>query len=89
VITVLRRSVIKECPYRHETDFGNLAITIPGGAPELHGLAAKIDALTATPVSHEDFTAQVAELLPAGTRVTTTWQTGPWSVEVTEGGQAP
>jgi hypothetical protein len=82
MITVIRRPVIKQCPYKHETDAGELTVTIPGPAPELHELAASVDAITAGAVSHEDFTAAVAALLPPGSQVVTTWRTGPWSVEV-------
>ena len=79
--TTIRRPVIKQCPFKDETDAGELVITFAGDAPELHGLAAKVDALNAEPVSHEDFTAAVAALVPDA-RVVTTWNTGPWSVEV-------
>jgi hypothetical protein len=84
VITV-RRAVAKRCPFRDETDTGELVITVPGDAPELHQLAGQVDALCAEqPVSHEDFTRAVAALLPAGATVATSWRTGPWTVEVTE-----
>jgi hypothetical protein len=84
VITVIRRPVVKQCPYRHETDAGELVVTIPGPAPELHELAAQVDRIAAGPVSHEEFTARVAALLPAGAHASTTWHTGPWAVEVRE-----
>lgn len=84
MITVIRRPVIKRCPFRDETDAGELVITFTGPAPELHELAAQVDLLAAGPVSHEDFTARVAELLPEGSLAVTTWHTGPWTVEVTE-----
>jgi len=80
----LRRPVIKRCPFVPETDAGTLTIVIPGEAPEIHNLDKVIDQLCAAPISHEDFTAAVADLLPAGAKVTTTWQTGSWDVEVTE-----
>jgi hypothetical protein len=85
VITIIRRPVIKRCPFKDETDAGELVITFDGAAPELHDLAAQVDKLAAEPVSHEDFTSAVAALVP-GAHVATTWSTGPWSVEVTEGG---
>lgn len=78
----LRMPVVKQCPFRDETDAGELVITIPGDAPELHDLAAAVDSAAAGRVSHEDFTRRVASLLPAGSGVVTTWHTGPWSVEV-------
>lgn len=81
MVTVIRRPVIKPCPYRAETDAGELVVTFDGPAPELHDLAAKIDALCVTAVSHEDFTAAVAALVP-GAHVRTAWTTGPWLVEV-------
>ena len=84
MITTLRRQVIKQCPYKDETDVGTLTIVIPDEAPELHNLAAAVDKLAAGPVSHEDFTAAVADMLPPGSQVTTTWRTGPWDVEVQE-----
>jgi hypothetical protein len=81
--TTLRRQVIKECPYKDETDVGELTIVIPGEAPELHNLADAVNTLSRGPVSHEDFTLGVADMLPPGSKVTTTWRTGPWDVEVT------
>lgn len=84
-VTILRRPVIKRCPYKNETDAGDLIITIPGPAPELHELGDCVDALAAQAISHEDFTSGVTALLPDGSQVTTHWNTGPWSVEVREG----
>jgi hypothetical protein len=89
ITTTLRRQVIKQCPYKDETDVGELVIVIPDEAPELHNLAAAVDAITADPISHEAFTAEVADMLPPGSTVTTTWQTGPWSVEVTASAAVP
>ena len=85
MITTLRRQVIKQCPYKDETDAGELVITIPGEAPELHDLAARVDAAAAGRVSHEEFTRKVTALCPPGSQVTTTWHTGPWRAEVREG----
>lgn len=82
MITILRRPVVKQCPFKDETDIGELVITVPGDAPELHELAAAVEKAGAGRVSHEDFTRRVAALLPAGSEVVTTWRTGPWSVEV-------
>jgi len=86
MIVTLKRQVVKRCPYKGEVDVGELVITIPCEppceAPELHHLATLIDAMVAEPVSHEKFTADVAARLRAGSTVTTTWNTGPWSVEV-------
>jgi hypothetical protein len=82
VITTLRRAVAKQCPFKDETDRGELVITIPGDVPELHAFGEVVDLLTADPISHEDFTSRVAALLPAGSEAVTTWTTGPWSVEV-------
>jgi hypothetical protein len=84
VITVLRRPIVKQCPFKDETDHGELVITIRGDAPELHALAAAVDEAAKGRVSHEDFTRRVAALLPAGSEVVTTWHTGPWDVEVRE-----
>jgi hypothetical protein len=84
----LRRPVLKRCPYKDEADAGELVIVLPGDAPELHNLGDVIDQICAKPVSHEDFTRAVADLFPDGAQVTTTWHTGPWDVEVTEGASA-
>lgn len=81
----IRRPVIKQCPFKKETDTGELIITLPGDAPELHELGRDIDALCAAPVTHEDFTRAVLLLLPDGCHVTTHWHTGTWTVEVSEG----
>ncbi len=86
VTVTLRRPVIKRCPYRDETDAGDLVVVLDGEAPELHDLAAQVDALCAEPITHEQFTDRLAALLPAGARVTTTWHTGPWAVEVEAAG---
>lgn len=82
MITTLRRHITKRCPYKDEADAGELIIVIPGEAPELHELGDAVDLFAAKPIGHEDFTRLVTALLPAGSQVTTTWQTGPWSVEV-------
>ena len=82
MITIISRAVVKQCPYKDETDTGELVITMDGPAPELHDLALQVDRLIAVPVSHEDFTVAVAGLLPPGARVVTRWRTGPWRVEV-------
>ena len=87
MITV-RRPVIKRCPFKPETDAGELIITFPEDAPELHNLAEQVDKLCAEPITHEDFTRAVADMLYGEALVTTTWNTGPWSVEVREGGPA-
>lgn len=81
MIVTLTRQVIKRCPYKDETDTGELVIVIDGDAPELHELAGRVDKLAAGPISHENFSRDVASLLP-GAQVTTRWRTGPWSVEV-------
>jgi hypothetical protein len=89
MITTLRRPVIKRCPYKDETDAGELVIVISGElgeeVPELHALAQLIDTAAAEPVSHENFTQLVCEMLPPGSVVTTRWHTGPWDVECREG----
>jgi hypothetical protein len=82
----IRRPVIKRCPFKPETDAGELIITFPGDAPELHNLAAWVDSLCADRITHEEFTRKVADFLGDGVQVVTKWHTGPWSVEVREGG---
>lgn len=79
----LHWAVTKKCPFRDELDAGDLVITVAEDAPELHDLAGEIWKLTAEPVTHEDFTRAVAMLLPPGSEVVTTWNTGPFSVTVT------
>ncbi len=88
MIITIRRQVIKACPFKDEMDAGELVITIPGEAPELHHLGKQVSDLCAHPISHEDFTREVCDLLPEGSTVTTTWRTGPWDVEVCEGNGA-
>jgi hypothetical protein len=83
MLTTIRRPAIKRCPYKDETDIGEIEINFDGPAPELHELDNKINALCANAISHEDFTAGIAALVPDAI-VKTTWQTGSWSVEVTE-----
>jgi hypothetical protein len=89
VTVTLRRTVIKQCPYRDETDTGELVIVLDGDAPELHDLAIKADALCAEPITHEQFTERLAAILPAGARITTNWTTGPWAVQVEATGAVP
>jgi hypothetical protein len=84
MITTIRRHVQKRCPFKDEMDSGELVIVFDGTAPELHQLAKEVDSLASNPISHENFTGQLAAILPPGTSVTTTWNTGPWSVEVRE-----
>jgi hypothetical protein len=84
MITV-RRPVVKRCPYKDEADAGELTITFPKNAPELHRLAAWVDSLCGDPITHEEFTRTVADHLGTDVLVITTWHTGPWSVEVREG----
>ena len=80
----LRTPVLKRCPFKDEADAGELVITLPGDAPELHRLGDKIEELCRRPVTHEDFTRDVLGLLPEGAQVTTRWRTGRWSAEVSE-----
>jgi len=82
MITTYRRPVIKQCPYKPETDLGELVITAAGRLPRLPALDAAIAAITARPASHEDFTVGVAALLPPGARAASTWHTAGWAVEV-------
>jgi hypothetical protein len=79
---ILTWAVTKKCPFRDELDAGELVITLAEDAPELHDLAGAIFGLLATPVTHEDFTRAVADMLPPGSEVVTTWNTGPFGVTV-------
>jgi hypothetical protein len=81
----IRRPVLKRCPFADETDAGELVIVFPEDAPELHNLGEQIDILCREPATHEEFTLAVLDLLGGVGLVRTTWHTGPWSVEVTEG----
>ena len=83
MITTIRRPVTKHCPFVPETDIGELIITIPGDAPELHELGERISQLMGVADTHEAFTRRVAELVP-GAQVVTRWHTGPWDVECCE-----
>lgn len=88
-IVILTRPIVKRCPYVGETDRGELVIVLdaaPGDVPELHNLGQEIDKLTEGPVSHEEFTAGVAALVP-GAGVMSCWGTGCWRVEVRDGDQ--
>ena len=80
----IRRLMAKRCPYVDEVDVGTLTITAPIDAPELHDLEAQTDKMAAVPVSHEDFTRQVAALLPPGSVAVWETRTGKWDVEVRE-----
>lgn len=77
--------VLKRCPFADEIDAGQLAVTFAEDAPELHNLAAQVQKLCAEPITHEDFTRSVLDMLGGEALVVTTWNTGPWSVEVQEG----
>lgn len=78
--------VIKRCPFADEIDAGELSVTFPQDAPELHNLAARIQELCAAPVTHEDFTRGVLDLIGGEGTVETRWHTGPWSVTCREDG---
>lgn len=80
--TIISRKVVKRCPHKDETDIGTLTIGFDGPAPELHELAELIDGICASPITHEAFTAAVAELAGPTATVSSDWRTGPWSVEV-------
>lgn len=78
--------VLTRCPFKDEIDAIWLSVTCPEGAPELHGLAAKVHELAAKePVSHEAFARRVLALLPAESLVVLKGRVGPWDVEVREG----
>lgn len=81
----IRMPVIKPCPFADEMDAGEVEITLPGDAPELHSLAKKVYGLCADPVTHEQFTRAILDLLGGEGLVVARWRTGPWVVEVREG----
>ena len=73
--------VLKRCPFVDETRRGPTGHHVREDAPELHNLAAQVQKLCAEPVTHEDFTRSVADMLGGEALVVTTWHTGPWDVE--------
>jgi hypothetical protein len=77
--------VLKQCPFVDELDAGRLIITFAEDAPELHNVASQVRKLCADPVTHEDFTRSVLDMLGDGVLVATRWHTGPFDVEVREG----
>lgn len=84
----IRLPVSKPCPYVPEQDDGELAVTWPGDAPELHQFAAQLARLTAEPITHEAFTRAVLALPGcAGALVVSWWRTGPFDIECREGNE--
>ena len=83
MITV-RRLIAKRCPYVDETDVGTLTVTAPVDAPELHEFETQTDKIASAPISHEEFTRQVAALLPPGSVAVWETKTGKWDVECRE-----
>lgn len=85
---IIRMPVAKRCPYAAELDAGELAITLPDNAPELHDLERQVGALGRdgiAGISHEEFNRQVLALLPRPALVVTRWRTGSWDVECRDG----
>jgi len=82
VSVTLRRSVIKLCPFVNEVDRGELTLTVPDTAPELHALAESVCGFSDVRISHEDYTRQLHRMLPVGSTVVTRWKTADWDVEV-------
>lgn len=82
--TTITRQVVKRCPYKDEYDVGELVIRFDGPAPEIHDLVARIGKLTAYPITHEEFTSQVAALV-LGAHVVTRWQTAGCDVQCEAG----
>lgn len=81
VNVTLTAPVTKLCPVKDETDTGTVTITYRthGYAIEFHSLAAYLAEFTTRHLSHEDFTAQIAEA--TGGDVSSTWTTA--GIEVT------
>lgn len=73
--------VTKLCPVKDETDTGTVTITyvIRGEAFELHALRTYLDTFADRRISHEDFTAEVAQTLNVD--VVSSWVTA--GMEVT------
>jgi NADPH-dependent 7-cyano-7-deazaguanine reductase QueF len=81
VTETVTAAVTKLCPVRDETDEGTVTIvyTTRDGALELHALAAFLASFADQRMSHEDFTAWVADA--TGGNVTSRWVTA--GMEVT------
>lgn len=79
---LVTRTVTKRCPYVDEIDVGTVALTFHGNAPELHALAAELNAYRTVATTHEDFTRHLYDL-PGVIHVTTTWHTAGFDVVVT------
>jgi NADPH-dependent 7-cyano-7-deazaguanine reductase QueF len=72
--------VTKLCPVKDETDHGTVTLTYRthGNGLELHAVAAYLDTFTTRHLSHEDFTAEVANA--TGCTVTSSWTTAGMTV---------
>lgn len=81
VTVTIVAAVTKLCPVKDETDTGIVTIVYrtSGEAFELHALRAYFDGFTDRHLSHEDFTAEVADA--TGGDVTSLWATA--GMEVT------
>jgi NADPH-dependent 7-cyano-7-deazaguanine reductase QueF len=75
VSVTITAEVRKLCPVKNETDHGTAVFEYRtnGQAIELHDLAEYLGSFSGTHMSHEDFTAEIAEY--TNTHVTTTWLT--------------
>jgi hypothetical protein len=78
VRAIVKIHITKTCPYNSFTDYGTLTLTIDAAAgtdvPEIFGLKNKImDLAKSAPISNEQFTNQVHEMLPPGSRVKSEW----------------
>lgn len=76
---VVTAEVTHRCPYVDEIDYGTIAMTFDGEAPELHKLRAFLDRFRDQKITHEDLTAHVARKY--GCDVTSRWTTAGMAVE--------
>lgn len=78
---VVTAAVSKRCPFADETDNGTITLRWRAyqHTYELHQLRRWLDGYRDRAMTHEDFAAEVADLLSAD--VTTTWETAGMEVE--------
>lgn len=78
--TIVRSRITHLCPYREERDVGTVEMTFSGPAPELHGLADRLQVFAEVKITHEELTEMLA--VETGASVVTKWITAGLEVEV-------
>lgn len=82
MILTVTAPVTKRCPYKDESDDGEVTLTFhvaEGDGPELHDLASLLDTYRHVEISHEAFTREVAAATGAES-VCSTWTTAGMTV---------